>query len=235
MILAIVSVLSETAPEKTPGWYRLAIRRPGVYWLLALATYLINCAQPFDTPGTAHFQSAPAALVRSALLLLSGVFLVLPLFPQQARSPFIELATANPVSRYLGRISYGLYLWHFFVMYLYLGSGSVFGGPPVPVQAFLGQNGFWKLCVVTLLGTITVATISYYVVERPIIILVERRVRARMARRASVSPADLASNPVSPAPAGLSTGPVSPAPAGLSTAATSAGEGDYRTRPASPS
>jgi len=187
MLLAIVSVLSETAPEKTPGWYRLASRHPGFYWLLALGTYLINCAQPFDTPGTAHFQAAPAALVRSALLLLSGVFLVLPLFPPDANNRFIEVVAGNPVSRYLGRISYGLYLWHFFVIYMVLKDGSVFGAPVAPIQAFLGQFGFWKLFLEALFGTIVVASLSFWVVERPIIRLVERRVRTRTARRAAAN------------------------------------------------
>ncbi len=184
MALAVVSVLSEAAPEKTPRFYQLASRRPNLFWLGAFVAYLINCAQPFDVPGTASFQSAPAALVRSALLLITGVLLVLPLYPRDTNSRLMELTLSNPVMRYLGRISYGLYLWHFAIMYLYFGTGSIFGGAPVPVQALLGKYGFWELFVVTVLGTIVVATVSYYLVERPVINWTEKRVKARAARRA---------------------------------------------------
>ncbi|MGH9029866.1 MAG: acyltransferase family protein, partial [Acidimicrobiales bacterium] len=56
--------------------------------------------------------------------------------------------------RYIGRISYGMYLWHF-PLFAYVDN------------AHTGLEG-WELFAVRAVATIAVATVSFYVVERPI-------------------------------------------------------------------
>jgi peptidoglycan/LPS O-acetylase OafA/YrhL len=72
------------------------------------------------------------------------------------------LLLANPVSRYLGDISYGLYLWHF---------------PLVVFVAMLLEPGSSGERVIVVAGTVLLAVISYHLLERPI--LDAPRLRAR--------------------------------------------------------
>ena len=78
-----------------------------------------------------------------------------------------ELALTNPVLRFVGRISYGLYLYHF-PIYFALGVGRWRDGEPPPPLLVLSAVGL----------TFLVATLSYYALERPILRL-QQRFRAK--------------------------------------------------------
>jgi peptidoglycan/LPS O-acetylase OafA/YrhL len=178
MAFALWSVLAEVSPNRPPALFRAAARRPNLFWLGALAAYGIQTLQPFSTPGTADWLTPQAALVRHVLLLSFSFLVMVPLVVPEVRSRLIEGVLGNPVARYLGRISYGIYLWHFAMMYLVFESGSIFGEPPVPVGFLLGQFGFWELMIPTLFGTVVLASLSFYLVERPVIRLGERVIRS---------------------------------------------------------
>lgn len=187
MAMAVWSALSEAAPDRTPAVFRLAVKRPHLFWLGAVAAYALNSAQPFSTPGTADWLSPPAALVRHVCMLAFSFLIMMPLVVPNATSRFMKVTLGNPVLAYLGRISYGIYLWHFTVMYFRFESGSVFG-EIVPVNMLLGKFGFWDLFTVVVLGTIAVSTVSFYLVEQPIIRLVEKRIRWRDEQAAANAP-----------------------------------------------
>ena len=200
MAMAVWSALNEAAPDRKPAFYRLAAKRPYLFWLGAAIAYAVNCAQPFGTPGTADWQTVPAFLVRDCMQLASAFLLMVPLIVPGATRPFMEKTLGNPVLAYLGRISYGIYLWHFTIMYLRFQSGSVFG-KTVPVQMLLGKFTFWELFIPTVLGTVAAASLSYYLVERPVIKLVERKVHWKsqsLGGQATAVPAS--ANGASPAP-----------------------------------
>jgi len=61
--------------------------------------------------------------------------------------------------RFLGRISYGVYLWHIAIIYFW--NGSLFAGPA------------WLEAVVLPLSVLA-ATVSFYLVEHPAMKLRER-------------------------------------------------------------
>ncbi|MEN3360567.1 MAG: hypothetical protein V7637_4549, partial [Mycobacteriales bacterium] len=78
---------------------------------------------------------------------------------------------AHPVSRYLGRISYGVFLWHLLVL---RGLYSLTGWEP-----FTGRVGV--VAVLTIAGSVCVAALSWALVERPALRLADRLARSRAA------------------------------------------------------
>ena len=77
----------------------------------------------------------------------------------------------NPVSQYMGRISYGLYLYHNFVFNIYHTQPTHFTVRAwrriTDVLPFLNSSYFFQFSFFLAL-TITLATISWYLIERPI-------------------------------------------------------------------
>jgi peptidoglycan/LPS O-acetylase OafA/YrhL len=86
----------------------------------------------------------------------------------------------HPVMRWIGRLSYSLYLWEFFFVY--------YAGVPTTL-------GVWQRFPVNLIAAVVCATASYYLVERPLI-RVGHRLAPAMPRdamdRATVAPAVVA-------------------------------------------
>lgn len=82
----------------------------------------------------------------------------------------------SPVMRWIGRLSYSLYLWEFFFVYY----------PGVPTTL-----GVWQTFPVNLIAAVACAAASYYLVERPLVRL-GHRIAPAMPRdemaRASVAP-----------------------------------------------
>jgi peptidoglycan/LPS O-acetylase OafA/YrhL len=63
-------------------------------------------------------------------------------------------ALENPVMRWIGRLSYSLYLWEFFFVYYH----------DVPITL-----GVWQSFPVNLIAAVVCAAASYYLVERPLV------------------------------------------------------------------
>ncbi|MDQ2766274.1 MAG: acyltransferase [Gemmatimonadota bacterium] len=70
--------------------------------------------------------------------------------PRSALARMLE----NPVLRWIGRLSYSLYLWEFFFVYY----------PGVPTTL-----GVWQTFPVNVIAAVACAAASYYLIERPLI------------------------------------------------------------------
>jgi peptidoglycan/LPS O-acetylase OafA/YrhL len=180
--LGIMSAVAQVSPESTPTLFRWAARRPNLFWLGALVMFGITCANPFGRPGYGDWVNMGGAVTQYILFTAFCVFVVLPMAAPGANSRVINGFLGNRVMVFLGRISYGIYLYQFIVMNLYLKNGSIFGTTPLTAPALRGKTGFWQLELADLAGSIILATISYYLLERPIMRWGERRLNARRQR-----------------------------------------------------
>ncbi|GAA2601606.1 acyltransferase [Actinomadura fulvescens] len=181
MALAILLALSQVSPKDTAGVLRVAARRPPLFWLGALAVYLVNCARPFSVIGMDAIYSTSGLLVTYLMVAMFGLLAALPLTAPGARSQATQLVLGNKVVAHLGRVSYGIYLWHFAVMHVYLQPGSVFDGNARPIRELYGTAGFIELELVTVIGAVLMATLSYYLLERPVSAWADQRFRDRKA------------------------------------------------------
>jgi peptidoglycan/LPS O-acetylase OafA/YrhL len=187
MGLAILSVRAEQEPAATSGLYRLAARKPGLFWSAALVTYAVVCSAPMGNAGTWDYGTPQSAVIQHILFFVFAFLIMVPLVAPGAKTPLVDKALSNGPIRFLGRISYGIYLWHFVMMYLWFQSGSIFGAPPQPAGMLLDKAGFWELLTVVVLGTTVIATASYYLLERPLLRVADRIVAKRWPTRGTTS------------------------------------------------
>jgi peptidoglycan/LPS O-acetylase OafA/YrhL len=177
--LGIMSAAHELVPGYTPALFRWARKRPNLFWLGALIMFAAYCANPFGRPGYGDWPNDKGAVIEYLLFTAFCLLVATPMIAPKAKSRLINAVLGNPVSVFLGRISYGIYLLQFLVMNLVLRNGSIFGHAPLTAPGLRGTVGFWQLEGETLGGTIILAVITYYLLERPILRWGERRINAK--------------------------------------------------------
>lgn len=125
--------------------------------LLLAAGFFLLATTPIAGPYTFGEGSASQAFVRHYLYLGAAASFVLPGFLGTDGWGAWRRFLASPLMVYLGTISYGIFLWHLFV----LETGShIFGIP--------GFSGwFWLLWPMTVLGSVALAHFSFVLIERP--------------------------------------------------------------------
>ncbi|MFE0206059.1 acyltransferase family protein [Streptomyces sp. NPDC058985] len=166
MALATVSVYVRRQADGPPALVRFVVRRPWLCWAAALAAYVV-----ISTPLAGGHMEPPSprtALVEHFGYLVVSVGLALPLALAPGSGPERLLSTRGMT--WLGRISYGIFLWHMFVMAAALRLGGWDWGEP-------GMKGFLLLLPVTAAGTVLLGWLSYVLVERPLRRRFRRRVR----------------------------------------------------------
>lgn len=189
MALAIMLALAQVSPGDTPRLLRAAASRPHLFWLGAALVYLVNCARPFSVIGMDAIYSTTGLLVTYLMVALFGLFAVLPLVsPGARRSRLTTVLLANRPVVHIGKVSYGVYLWHFAVMHFYLQPGNIISGHTRPIREFYGTIGFWHLELVTVAGSVLIATLSYRFLEQPIAAWGERLLRRRDEKQLALEP-----------------------------------------------
>ncbi len=152
MILAIASVGSEgiARPRRLRFSAELA-------WALGIGSYLLIC---FALPIT----NLPQGISSSQRVIEWGLFgvvaacLIAPAIFGEEQGPVRRLLS-SPTLRWLGLISYGIFLWHLAILDLVLSHNGV-------VRAVPG-NTLVTAFILTLIGSVACGALSYYVVELP--------------------------------------------------------------------
>jgi peptidoglycan/LPS O-acetylase OafA/YrhL len=135
----------------------LVERRPALAWLVALVAFVVVarvCAR-----GGAFNELSPSHwMARQVLYAVVAVAFVVPaLFGDPGRG-VVRRLLANRVLLYLGLISYGIYLWHLGVMLKLADWGF---GDSVLIHPYV----HWALAGFVV--TVAIASLSYFLVERP--------------------------------------------------------------------
>ncbi|MBU2663973.1 acyltransferase [Actinoplanes bogorensis] len=164
--MALASVHVSLSNGYLPRWRWIDDlgRAPLACWglalaLLAVATTPIAGPRDLEEPTVGQFG------LKVVLYALIAVLVMLPLaFGPETRT---KAAFGSGFARWLGLISYGLFLWHPFVLeMLYVLSGR---------PEFTGDFGWTYLA--TVAGGVLLAALSYYLVEQPFQRLSHRRRR----------------------------------------------------------
>lgn len=156
MLLAVLSVASERGIVDN-RFIRLAGRFPGTAWGLAAALYALGTT-PLLGPLDLSEPTPAAAAVKNLVYCVVAVLLVMPCVPRLTDRPSLLRPLSGPLGRRLGDISYGIFAYHVIVLAL--------------VDRILGLSPFDGRFMIrfapTLVITIVIASLSFYLMERPL-------------------------------------------------------------------
>jgi peptidoglycan/LPS O-acetylase OafA/YrhL len=187
MALAVVSVWCH-ADSAGAGPVRRLCRTiafsGGTCWLIALMAFALACT-PITGTQALTVQGVWPTEMKTGLYTIVAVALVAPAAFQPARMTRMSAALGNPVMSFLGKISYGMFLWQFLIidaLFAIFRFKNAFGG-----------GEFTLLGNVVVLVTVTIATtavsaLSYYLLEQPAMRL-QRSAQRPKGRHARAIPA----------------------------------------------
>ena len=158
MLLAVLSAWSHQHGRELRWMSRWWF--PWVSWMLALAAFV--GVSHIGVPTTVTFTKSDLDIARQTLYGAFGFFLLLPaVFGPDRRGAIRRFLCCWPVSA-LGVISYGVYLWHqTLIAELIKYYPKLFG-----IRLFFNV-GFWGMFGEILGAAIVIASVSYFVVEKP--------------------------------------------------------------------
>lgn len=141
-------------------------------WILATGLFALACS-PLAGPRLLLTPGGWEAGAKVVLYGAAGAFYVLPLVFGPEREGWSRRQLTGPVPFWLGEISYGIFAIHMLVLNL------VFRA--LGLQVFHGR--FLTVAVLTLAATVVLATVSFYLFEKPVLRLKNVRYFARMEPR----------------------------------------------------
>ncbi|RAY15633.1 acyltransferase [Actinomadura craniellae] len=159
MALAVVSVWACAEPREDGPARRFCHTVAASWGMCWTAAALLYCAA--STPLTGGFRLVEddpwTGQFHIVLYGLVALFLLAPVALAPADHPVISAVLANRVMRYLGKISYSVFLWQFVVIYLWF---DLMGRRPF-------EGNLWLDFPVCALLTVAVAAASHRLIEAP--------------------------------------------------------------------
>ena len=168
VVFAAVSASLAVHPREQHVLQRIGGDLPGC-WIVATAVFAIACS-PLAGPRTLITPGGWEAGAKVVLYGIAGAMFVLPLVFGPERDGWVRTQLSGPVLFWLGEISYGVFAIHMLVL------NAVFR--QLDIEVFTGR--FVTVAGLTLGVTIVLATISYYLMERPVMRWKNVRFFARM-------------------------------------------------------
>jgi peptidoglycan/LPS O-acetylase OafA/YrhL len=175
MVFATIAAYADVS-GRVPRLWSFVRRHPNLMWLGALVAFILVLPRAFGTIGMGDWGAFWQEQSNHVVVLLFSALFVGPLTVPGVRSRLMNaVLTPRPI-RFVGRVSYGVYLWHMVVAAWLLGEGNLFGtGLITPPFQMWGVRPFWGLTIWTIVLTIVISAISYYALERPITQLRNKR------------------------------------------------------------
>ncbi|MET8155966.1 acyltransferase [Sphaerisporangium sp. NPDC005289] len=190
MALAVVSVWARREQDGPAARFVRAVNAsPGTLWLVAAVAYAV-AASPVTGPRFSGVDGVWSGAFELALYSVIAACLVAPCALLAHGDAPVGRLLGNPVMRFFGRISYGVFLWQFVALYLWY---------DLTEQRPFSGNFLVNLVVVGAL-TIGLATLTYRYVEEPARGLIRFL-------RPSATPSRTGSRPSSPETAPASANP----------------------------
>lgn len=168
MALAVGSVWARTGSPVAVRFAGTVAHSWGTCWAIAAVLYGI-AASPITGPSDlVTLDTVWTSELRILLYGLVAAFAVAPVALSRADAPVMRAVLGNRLMRFLGRISYGVFLWQVAVS---VGWYDLTGHRP-----FTGH--FLVEFPVIAVATVAVATASFHFLERPVLRLAGRRWRS---------------------------------------------------------
>lgn len=167
MGLALLSVWVAEQPAE-PRPIRWIAAHPNVLWAIGGVIYAVTALFILDPGPSLAFPVIPPGeyLLSVFVFGIVPLLMLLPAIFGVEGGGFVRRLLANPVLIWLGLVSYGIFLWHFPVLKVMLDLG---------VQDLLPSLQFPVVAIFTLAGTFVMAALSFYLIERPLMLWSRRR------------------------------------------------------------
>lgn len=159
MLLAVTSVWCADRRRRAPAGLE---RRwaPAVCWLVAGVAFWLVSTQMGVAVNFVEFTTRDEMVAHAMYAVVAFFFLLPGVFGPQDQG-VIRRVLRNRIVQFVGLVSYGVYLWHeLLIIKLREWAGAPADG--------IGGN-FGKLALAVFAGTLVLATLSYLIIERPLL------------------------------------------------------------------
>jgi peptidoglycan/LPS O-acetylase OafA/YrhL len=156
-----IGALLAYGQQQSNNWYKWIAANFSIL-LLALSAIFIGYT---FCQARIPFAAKDYVFLSSYFLLISLIFgLIILRCSVGVNNKVVKVVMNNKALIYLGKISYGLYLYHNLIPYFY----------NIHLAGFLSTYSYYIVQVIRLLALIGLSTLSWYVIEKPLLKLKDR-------------------------------------------------------------